>query len=149
MWHGRFMHEKISCPLKEKNKTPNQEHAPCPHTANFDFKPEQCIPCPKAKHSDSSDYKDSCAWDTTGAHLDYPIGWDLFSCREKSVLKLRHWIKVSRTVFEVCGGMQPHWGYCSAHAPPSPRSLLSLHWWLCCSPQVKPKSVPSVWPYVM
>lgn len=27
---------------KGKNKTPNQEHAPCPYTANFDFKLEQC-----------------------------------------------------------------------------------------------------------
>lgn len=45
-----------------------------------------------------------------GNHLDYPVGLDLFSCFEKSVLKLRHWIKVSRTVFEACGWVQPHWG---------------------------------------
>lgn len=36
--------------------------------------------------------------------MDYPVGLDLFSCCEKSVLKLRHWMKVCRTVFEVSGG---------------------------------------------
>lgn len=137
---------KISCPLKEKIEKPNQDHAPCPYTANFDFKPEQCH---KVKHRNRSDYRDSCAWDTPGAHLDYPIALDLFSCCERSVLKLRLWTEVSRTVFEVCGWMQPHWGCCSVCDPPSPRSLLSLHWGLWCSLPVKPKSVPSVSPYVM
>ena len=46
-----------------------------------------------------------------GADLEYPISLSLFSYRcEKSVLKLGHWIKVSRTEFEACGQVQPGWG---------------------------------------
>lgn len=112
LW-GSLCIRKISCPFK-KNKNPNQERAPSPYTANFDFKPEQCTACHKVKHSDRADHRGSCACDTKGAHVDYPIALGLFSCREKSVLKLRHWIKVSRTEFEACGWMQPYWGCTTA-----------------------------------
>lgn len=46
-----------------------------------------------------------------GANLEYPISSSLFSYRhEKSVLKLRHWIKVSRTEFQAHGQVQPSRG---------------------------------------
>lgn len=81
-----------------------------------------------------------------GANLEYPIGLSLFSCRcEKSVLKLRHWIKVSRTDFQARGDTAVlRTSLCSHHtslllsrkAQIRTRCVTSSHVSFCCPTSV-------------
>lgn len=77
-----------------------------------------------------------CGVPNRGANLECPIGLSLFPCRcEKSVLKLRHQVKVSRTEFQARGGTA---------VLGTPLSEVSALTTLRCLFQGKPKSVLTV-----
>lgn len=123
---GSLCMRKICCPFKKRKNKPKQTKNMHPVLTLLILISSLNNVLPAIKHSDRADHKDSCAWDTKGAHVDYPIGLGLFSCCEKSALKLRHWIKVSRTEFEACGWMQPYWGCTTAVL------VIPPHQGLCC-----------------